>query len=109
LVHPVSRRQSQRHSIGSLVRGDGEIETYFAVELSRSGMKMLRLADAGPVGAHFTVEIPLPGYGRSVHAVAERVRTSDRGPLREVGVRFRYVAPEDQRTLDAYLAARADA
>ncbi len=80
---------------------------FYALDLSREGMRFWRLSGEAHAGDIFTLAVPLRGTGRVVHALAEAIRIESRGPVEEVAVRFRYLAPEDQRGLDAYLSARA--
>ena len=100
------RRSHPRFPIGAFVSPEDGNAGYYTMDLCRDGMSLLRLADAQPKRTHFTVEIPLAGSGRRVHALARTVRKRNRGPLTEVGIRFCYMPPEDRRLLDAYLAAR---
>lgn len=83
----------------------------YTLDLSRSGMRFVRLRAAASKdevapARVYPVAVPLTGTPHVVHALAETVRSETRGPLEEVAVRFRYLAPEDQRCLDAYLCAR---
>ena len=61
--------RSTRHAIGSLVRGEGEIETYFAVDLSRTGMSMLRLVTSGELYRIDSIASLLPPPGRQKAAL----------------------------------------
>lgn len=70
-------------------------------------MRIFRLRGTGPKTDVFAITVPLAGAHQRVHALAETVRVEVRGALEEVALRFRYLAPEDQRTLDCYLATRA--
>jgi hypothetical protein len=89
-----------------MVGASTELGNYFSVDISRDGMRLFRLVGTGPSTDVFAITIPLAGAHRRIHALAETVRIERRGALEEVALRFRYLAPEDQRTLDCYLATR---
>ena len=113
----VEQRKNQRQGLGKFVapgiRGP-ESEGYMAVDVSRTGMSLLRLGEEGRRAEgltnhdldqqYFCVRIPIPGSSE-VLALAETVRRRPFGPLEEVGIRFRYLTPESQSALDQYLAA----
>ena len=101
------RRETPRHARSTMVGPSTELGSYFAIDISRGGMRVYRLRGSGPQTPVFAITVPLAGAHRSIHALAETVWVKQRGALEEGARRFRYLAPEDQRTLDCYLASRA--
>jgi len=104
-----------RVEIGRFVGSEGSAATsgFFAVNLSRGGMSVLRIPGREPKlengldGDFAWVSVPLPDRGNTLQAVAEVVHRREYGPLQRVGLRFRYMSPADRRLLDDYLAAVA--
>lgn len=112
-------RRFHRHDLGSFVAPgmrSGTPEGFLAVNVSRGGMALLRMAHSGRRkgdldldGQFAWVGVPLPELGRHVVALAEVVHRHAYGPLESVGLKFRYLSPEDQSALDRFLAEREDA
>lgn len=109
------QRIMDRIEIGRFVGSDdrGTTRGFFAVNLSRGGMSVLRIPgnekglENGLDGDFAWVSVPLPDRASSLQAVAEVVHRRDYGPLERVGLRFRYMAPADRQLLEDYLAAAA--
>ena len=109
------QRTETRFEVSGFVRPHarhGVAEGYLAVNVSRSGMSVLRLRDKsrfierprdGLDQRYAWVAVPLPRRTAYVRALAETVHRKSVGPLESVGLRFRYMSPEDRRALDAYL------
>jgi hypothetical protein len=116
-VQPEQRRAS-RHPMGSFVGPGtraGAMEGFMVVELSRTGMSLLRVAPRPELAAEDKrgldhrfgwLAIPLPERGLHLCALAEVVRRQRFGPLELVGVRFEQMSASDRRLLDEYLAER---
>ena len=112
-----NQRRFDRFDLGSFVAPgmrSGTPEGFLAVNVSRGGMSLLRLAESGRRkgdldldGQFAWVGVPLPTQGRHVVALAEVMHRRMYGPLESVGVKFRYLSPDDQAALDRYLADRA--
>jgi hypothetical protein len=109
------QRRSTRVEIGRFVGRDhyGSAEGFFAVNLSRDGMSLLRVPgfsqrmETGLDGDFAWISIPLPDRRNNLSAVAEVVHRRDYGPLERLGIRFRYLSPADRQLLDEYLASAA--
>lgn len=114
----LEQRRACRHPIGSFVGPGtraGAMEGFMVVELSRSGMSLLRVAprpelaeqDKRGLDHRFGwLAVPLPERGLHLCALAEVVRRQRFGPLELVGVRFEQMTASDRRLLDEYLAER---
>jgi c-di-GMP-binding flagellar brake protein YcgR len=108
-------RNMERIEIGRFVGRDqyGTSEGFFAVDLSRGGMSLLRVPgrdrrlEAGLDGDFAWISIPLPDRRNKLTAVAEVVHRREYGPLERIGVRFRYMSPADRKLLDEWLSAAA--
>jgi hypothetical protein len=109
------QRGTGRIEIGRFVGSDdrGTTRGFFAVNLSRGGMSVLRIPnndkglEHGLDGDFAWITVPLPDRSNSLQAVAEVVHRRDYGPLERVGLRFRYLSPADRQLLEDYLAAAA--
>jgi c-di-GMP-binding flagellar brake protein YcgR len=109
------QRITDRIEIGRFVGSDdrGTTRGFFAVNLSRGGMSVLRIPgqeqglEHGLDGDFSWVSIPLPDRGNTLQAVAEVVHRRDYGPLERVGLKFRYLSPADRQLLEDYLSAAA--
>ncbi|EDM75552.1 hypothetical protein PPSIR1_13625 [Plesiocystis pacifica SIR-1] len=115
-------RTDARHVIGSFVAPGtqaGVMEGFMVVDLSRSGMSLLRVGakklDRDSSGDkrgrgldhRFSwLAVPLPERGETLCALAEVVHRRRYGPLEWVGVRFEHMSAKDRATLDEYLAER---
>jgi c-di-GMP-binding flagellar brake protein YcgR len=105
----------QRIDIGRFVGKDkyGAAEGFFAVNLSKGGMSLLRVPgrskslESGLDGEFAWISIPLPDRRNKLTAVAEVVHRNHYGPLERIGVRFRYMSPADRQLLNEYLRAAA--
>lgn len=85
-------------------------EGYFAVNLSRQGMAIQRVRRrfrrAGEMdldNGFCWIAVPLPGRARHLKALAEVVHRHEQGPWETIGLRFRYLAPNELAALDQYL------
>ena len=104
-----------RHDLGTFVgpMALGPDEGYMAVNLSRNGMAILRMVAEGESDeraldrGYAWLGVPLPEVGIQLNALVEVVHRKRIGRLEAVGVRFRYLAPEEQAALDAYLEHRS--
>lgn len=113
-----NQRRHDRHEVGSFVAPgirSGTPEGFLAVNVSCGGMALLRLSNSGRRkgdldldGQFAWVGVPLPERGHHVVALAEVMHREAFGPLESVGVKFRYLSPDDHRALEAYLAERRD-
>jgi len=113
-----NQRRHNRHDVGSFVAPgirSGTPEGFLAVNLSRGGMALLRMARSGRRrgdldldGQFAWVAVPLPQQGRHVVALAEVMHRQTFGPLESVGLKFRYLSPTDQAALDTYLDAHRE-
>ena len=113
-------RDFNRYELGCFVNREaraGVPEGYLAVDISRGGMSLLRLANSSQdssstleVGGDPSFEwmaIPLPEQGLHLCALVEIVHQKTCGPLESIGVKFRYLSPANQEILDDFLVMRA--
>ncbi len=113
-----NQRRYDRHDVGSFVAPgirSGTPEGFLAVNVSQGGMALLRMANSGRRkgdldldGQFAWVGVPLPERGRHVVALAEVMHRQTFGPLESVGVKFRYLSPDDHQALEDYIAQRHD-
>lgn len=111
------QRGASRHPIGRFVAPGtqaGAMEGFLVVELSRSGMSLLRVPrdgadDSEPRGLDHRfswLAVPLPERAVHVCVLAEVLRRERFGPLERLGLRFEQMGARDRLMLDTYLAER---
>jgi hypothetical protein len=76
-----------------------------AVNVSRTGMFLLRVPAKRPATKFVWLGFQLPDGGQTIRALAEVLRTQSLGSLEGEGVRFKYLHPRDRQRLDAFLEA----
>ena len=76
-----------------------------AVNVSRTGMYLLRVPTQKAPPKFVWLGFRLPDGGQPIRALAQVVHTEPSGVLQASGVRFKYLFPVDRKRLDSYLEA----